>query len=159
DRISQQRLWMSDRLEELHGERPELSFNEARAVAAAELKQRETIIFPHYSLGKGLDRFSRLPKPTDRKFRPLHRQSCDFPSPIELFKQLGVRDWFAPLRSRDETRPSRGYCVEKNSVALPTLALGVLDRRAAGQHVVFDLAVNERHAFVAGTIAVHNCIG
>src|SRR5712692_2176372 len=41
DRIHQQRLWMSDRLEALHHERPELSFHQARAVAATELMERE----------------------------------------------------------------------------------------------------------------------
>src|SRR5205807_6642602 len=29
----------------------------------------------------------------------------------------------------------------------------------AGRYAVFDLAVNDLHAFVAGTVAVHNCIG
>jgi aconitase A len=159
DRINQQRLWMSDRLEALHHERPELSFHQARALAAAELEQREMIIFPHYSLVNGLDRFSRLPKPTDRKFRPLHRQTYDFPSPVELFRQIGARDWFAPLRSRGETSHSKRYCVEKDSLTLPALVLGVLDRRPAGERAVFDLAVNDQHAFVAGTVSVHNCIG
>ncbi len=38
-------------------------------------------------------------------------------------------------------------------------ALQVLDRRPAGERPVFDLAVEDPHAFVAGTVAVHNCIG
>jgi len=159
DKIHQQRLWMSARLEELHQELPELSFNQARDLAALELRQRETIVFPHYSLLEGHDRFSRLPRPTDRKFYPLHRDSCGFPSPVELFDQLGVRDWFAPLLSRTETDHSRRYCVEKNSVTLPTFSLQVLDRRAAGKHAVFDLSVDNLHTFVAGTVGVHNCIG
>jgi aconitate hydratase len=144
---------------ELHKENPDLSFNLAREIAAEELRQRETIIFPHYSLLEGYDRFSRLPKPTDRKFRPLHRESCDFPSPVELFKQLGVRGWFARLGTRDETDYSKRYCVEKDSLKLPSLTLGVLDRRLAAKREVFDLAVNDLHAFVAGTVCVHNCIG
>jgi hypothetical protein len=159
DGINRQRLWMSSRLEELHKENPDLSFNQAREMVAKELRQRETIIFPHYSLLEGYDRFSRLPKPTDRKFRPLHRESCDFPSPVELFKQLGVRSWFARLGVRDETDYSKRYCVEKDSLTLPSLTLGVLDRRDVGRREVFDLAVNDLHAFVAGTVCVHNCIG
>src|SRR5207249_665296 len=43
--------------------------------------------------------------------------------------------------------------------ALPTLTLQVLDRRPAGPREVFDLAVRDLHAFVAGTVCVHNCIG
>jgi hypothetical protein len=159
EKIHWQRLWMADRLEELHQERPDLSFNQARAVAAAELEQREAIVFPHYSLLKGLDRFSRLPRPTDRKFQPLHRRSCDFPSPAELFKQIGARDWFARLLPRGEIGHPKRYCVEKDALTLPALSLGVIDRRPAGKRAVFDLAVNEHHAFVAGTVAAHNCIG
>ncbi len=158
-KINEQRLGMSSRLEELHALRPELSFSQAREVASAELSQRETIVFPHYSLLAGHDRFGRLPQPTDRSFRPLHRESCGFPSPLELFEELGVRDWFAPLLSREETDFGKRYCVEKTSQTLPTFSLRVLDRREAGEHAVFDLSVEGPHAFVAGTVAVSNCIG
>jgi hypothetical protein len=159
DTINRQRLWMGDRLEELHRTRVELSFSATRRLAAAELQEQETPVFPHYSLLEGHDRFSRLPAPRNRKFQPLHRQSCSFPSPVQLFEQLGVRDWFAPLQSRDSTERSKRYCIEKESLALPTFSLTVVDRREAGRHPVFDLAVNDLQAFVAGTVCVHNCIG
>ncbi len=80
---------MADRLEELHRDRIELTFSQARALAAAELVENETPVFPHYSLLEGHDRFDRLPN-DGRKFKPLHRQSCDFPSPVEMFDQLGM---------------------------------------------------------------------
>jgi Aconitase C-terminal domain/Aconitase family (aconitate hydratase) len=159
DHIHQQRLWMSSRLEELHQEDVTLSFSQARRVAAIELLEREAVVSPHYSLLAGSDRFSRLPQATARKFQPLHRESCGFPSPVELFRQMGVRDWFAPLRSRVETDPQKRYCVEKSALELPTFSLQVIERRLAGNRTVFDLAVDEVHAFVAGTVAVHNCIG
>jgi aconitase A len=159
DRINRQRLWMSARLEELHRERPELTFRQARELAAAELSQREAIVFPHYSLLEGHDRFSRLPRPEARRFRPLHRDSCGFPSPVELFEQLGVRDWFARLLARDQGDYSKRYCVEKTATTLPTFTLQVLDRRPAGKREVFDLSVKDLHAFVAGSTCVHNCIG
>jgi aconitase A len=158
-RINEQRLWMSARLEAQHKEDRALSFTQARQTVSAELVQRETAIFPHYSLLEGHDRFTRLPQPTARKFQPLHRDSCGFPSPVELFRQIGAREWFASLGARGETDTSKRYCVEKESLTLPTLALQVLDRREAGQRAVFDLAVNDLHAFVAGTVVVHNCIG
>src|SRR5262249_38949097 len=123
------------------------------------LRQRETIVFPHYSLLEGHDRFTRLPKPEDRRFRPLHRGSCGFPSPVEVLTQLGTRDWFALLLAHTETDYSKRYCVEKDSTTLPAFTLQVLDRRPAGPRAVFDLAVDRLHAFVAGTVAVHNCIG
>jgi aconitate hydratase len=42
---------------------------------------------------------------------------------------------------------------------MPTFALPVVDRRAAGEREVFDLSVDGLHAFVAGGVCVHNCIG
>jgi aconitase A len=89
----------------------------------------------------------------------MERDSCDFPSPVELLTQLGVREWFAPLRSRSETDAGKRYCVEKEALELPTFALQVIDRQSAGERAVYDLAVDDVHAFVAGTCAVHNCIG
>jgi aconitase A len=157
--IHEQRLWMSARLEALHESQRELSFSRARRMIAAELTQRETVIFPHYALLEGYDRFSRLPQATARAFQPLHRDSCGFLSPVEMFKQMGVREWFAPLRSRAETDAPKRYCVEKEALTLPTFTLQVADRQTAGKRHVFDLAVDDIHAFVAGTLAVHNCIG
>ncbi|MGB6603913.1 MAG: aconitate hydratase AcnA [Steroidobacteraceae bacterium] len=156
DTINRQRLWMADRLEELQPFG--MSFSRARELAAAELAGHETPVFAHYSLLEGHDRFSRLPSLTARRFQPLHRQSCDFPSPVELFEQLGVRAWFAPLQTRAAGTPKR-YCVDKNSLELPTFALMLTERRPAGRRPVFDLAVDTLHAFVAGTVNVHNCIG
>ena len=159
DQIHRQRLWMSKRLEELHHADYRLSFSQARKRAAVALMEREPVVFPHYSLLEGHDRFARLPQATTRKFQPLHRDACDFPSPVELFNKIGVRDWFAPLRSHEDAETSKRYCVEKDARTLPTLALQVVERRPAGKRAVFDLAVNDLQAFVAGTVAVHNCIG
>jgi aconitase A len=159
NQIHRQRLWMSARLEELHQADYELSFSRARKIAAVELMEREAVVSPHYALLEGHDRFSRLPQSTARKFQPLHRDSCDFPSPIELFSKIGAREWFAPLRSRADAETSKRYCIEKEARTLPTFALQVVERRSAGRRAVFDLAVNDLHAFVAGTVAVHNCIG
>jgi hypothetical protein len=97
DTINRQRLWMGDRLEELHAADGAMSFNATRTLAAAELSARETPVFPHYSLLEGHDRFSRLPRAAARKFQPLHRQSAGFPAPAELFEQIGARGWFAAL--------------------------------------------------------------
>ncbi|MBV9279582.1 MAG: hypothetical protein JOZ41_05835 [Chloroflexi bacterium] len=157
--INDQRLWMSARLEALRETQPELSFSRARRLAADELAQRQAVIFPHYALLEGHDRFSRLPQATARAFQPLHRESCGFPSPVEMFKQMGVREWFAPLRPRAETDPTRRYGADKEALTIPTFSLQVADRQSAGTRHVFDLAVDGVHAFVAGTFAVHNCIG
>ncbi|MBY0460447.1 MAG: hypothetical protein K2V38_24285, partial [Gemmataceae bacterium] len=158
-RIHDQRLWMADALTALHAERPELSFSRARELAGAALLEREPAVFPHYSLLRGHDRFDRLPRREDRKFQPLHRASCGFPSPVEMLREIGARDWFAPLLPRAKTPGGKRYCVDKDALALPTLALKVIERRTAGRRPVFDLTVPETEAFVAGTVAVHNCIG
>ncbi|HEY6196405.1 MAG TPA: aconitate hydratase AcnA [Candidatus Eisenbacteria bacterium] len=157
-RVHEQRLWMSERIEERHRADRAESFASVRQAAATELLEREPAVFPHYSLLAGHDRFSRLPRSSARRFQPLHRDSCGFPSPVELFRQIGARDRFASLDPRGESTEKR-YCAEKEAMALPTLALQVLDRRPAGKREVFDLAVSDLHAFVAGTVAVHNCIG
>ncbi len=136
-----------------------MAFAQARHAAATQLLERETAVSPHYSLLKGHDRFTRLPQATARKFQPLHRESCGFPSPVELLTQIGVRGWFAPLSTRAEADSTKRYCVEKESLALPTLALQVIDSRPVGARAVFDLSVDSQHAFIAGTVAVHNCIG
>jgi len=159
DGIHRQRLWMANRLGELHRERPNLSFTQAREVASVELREREAVVYPHYSLLTGHDRFNRLPEQGDRKFRLLHRESGAFPSPVEILRDIGAREWFAPLCSRAETPSEKRYCVEKEAMALPTMALKVLERRPAGTRQVFDLSVEGVHAFVAGTVGVHNCIG
>ncbi len=159
DQIHRQRLWMAERLETLHQAEQELPFSRARKIAATALMEREPVVFPHYSFLEGHDRFSRLPQAAARKFQPLHRDACDFPSPVKLFNEIGVREWFAPLHSRANAEPAKRYCMEKDALTLPTLALQVVERRPAGRRAVFDLAVNDLHAFVAGTVAVHNCIG
>jgi aconitase A len=165
DGIHKQRLWMASRLRELHQNQATISFSHARRMVAAELLNRNTegslppIESRHYALLESYDRFSRLPKPQDRKFRPLHRKSWNFPSPVKLFKELGVREWFAPLSKRTTKNQTKRYCVEKEATTLPTFSLLVVGRKPAGERLVYDLSVSDSHAFLAGTVGVHNCIG
>ncbi|MDE1853761.1 MAG: hypothetical protein KGI38_08460 [Thaumarchaeota archaeon] len=164
DGIHEQRLWVASHLKQLHRELPELSFSRLRQVVAVSLIGHEKevslppIVFPHYALLEGTDRFSRLPRAEGRKFRPFHRENYEFPSPTELFTDLGVRDWF-PSKFSAESDGKKHYCVEKEATTLPTFSLRVVGRRQAGPRAVYDLTVDGIHAFVAGTVAVHNCIG
>jgi aconitase A len=158
DTINRQRLWMADRLEALHQMHP-FTFQQTRRIAAAELMMRETALYPHCALLEGHGSFTRLPRPGQRPFTPRNREISNFPSPIELFRQMGVRDWFARLQPRKTSEGSKQYCTEKDTHSLPTFSLQVTDVRPAGTRAVFDLSVNDLHAFVAGTVAVHNCIG
>ncbi len=159
DNINRQRLWMADQLETLHQRAHDLSFSLARHAAAAELTRLEAPVFAHYSLMEGQDRFDRLPSAGEQYFKPLHRESCGFPSPRELFEQIGVGEWFASLQPRGAGGRAKRYCVDKDASALPTFSLQVTDRRPVGRRAVFDISVDQLHAFVAGGVAVHNCIG
>ena len=158
DHIARQRLWMLTRLSVLHREEPKLTFAAARTTAAAELEKHETLIFPHYSTLRGSGSFSHLIAPS-RGFRPLQRKKVDFPSPVALFKEMGVRDWFSELRKHDVADHKKRYCVEKEALDLPTFSLRVIDRRPAREHDVYDLTIDELHAFVANGVLAHNCIG
>ncbi len=159
EHVSRQRLWMSERLSDLHEREPQLSFGRGRAIASVALTEREVVLSQHYALLEGYDRFSRLPSQGERSFRPLHRKTAAFPTPIDVLREIGAREWFAPLSARDDADYAKHYCIDKDALQLPTLALKVVDTRPAGEREVFDLTVDDHHAFVAGTVAVHNCIG
>ena len=165
DGIHRQRLWMASRLDLLHLSQPALSFSRARKAVATTLVGHETeyslppVVAHHYALLEGYDRFSKLPKENGHRFHPTHRDSCGYPSPVALFSEMGVRGWFPPLKGWDEGDHNPKYCVEKESLTLPTFSLKVVDRRASGRRRVYDLSVDDLHAFIAGTVAVHNCIG
>src|SRR5262249_45189308 len=138
-RIHEQRLWMAGRVEARHREHAGHSFSQVRFRAAEELQERETAIFPHYSLLDGHDRSSRLPRRGARLSQPLQRDSCGFPSPLELFRRIGVRDWFARLSARGSGDTSKRYVAGRESLTLPTMSLQVIARRPAGVRRVFDL--------------------
>jgi aconitase A len=157
--IGRQRLQMSRDLENLHQAEPDLPFGKARGRAAAALLEREAAIHPHYSPPEGHDRFSRLPSPDARRFHPLHRDSAGFPPPARMLEEMGVRDWFSPLEGRADLVEDKRYCVDKEALDLPTFSLQVIDRRDAGERRVYDLTIGDIHAFVAGSVCVHNCIG
>ncbi len=157
-KIDEQQLWMSTRLEAAHREWPETPFAQARSAAAAELMEVATPIHAHYSLLEGHDRFTRLARPAGRRFRPLHRQTYGFPSADEFLTQIRARGWFGP-RAKPSGSNGKWYAIEKDSLGLPTMALQVVDRRYAGIRPVYDLSVPGPRAFIAGTVAVHNCIG
>jgi aconitase A len=158
EKVRVQRAWMSHHIDARHREQPALSFTAVRTAAAEELIELEPAVFPHYSMLEGHDRFDRLPE--GRLFKPKHRETCGYLTPSELFAQIGVNNWFAAQSPPPtETVADKRYCVEKDSLSLPTLSLEVLDRRPAGVHDVFDMSVDDVHAFTANTVAISNCIG
>jgi 3-isopropylmalate dehydratase small subunit len=179
DGINRQRLWMADRLEEMQQSNTGVPFAAARQLVANELINRETPVFAHYSLLEGYDRFGGVPK-GEAKFVARNRQACGFPSPAAFFEQIGARSRFAalqpgvgavgepelselwgcdPINNADSIEEPKSYCLEKETLEAPTFALAVIDRREAGVHPVYDIAVDDLNTFVAGTVLVRNCIG
>ncbi|HWX68486.1 MAG TPA: aconitase family protein [Steroidobacteraceae bacterium] len=159
DTVNRQRLWMADHIEALH-QNYDFSFQQTRRMAAAELMTHETTLFPYYALLEGHSDFSRLPPIAGRKwFTARYRGSCDFPSPAAVLREIGARDWFARLQQRHTADTTPRYCADREALTLPTLSLQVRDVRPAGPRPVFDLAVDDLHAFIASTVGVHNCIG
>jgi aconitase A len=157
--IERQRTRMAGALHELHALEPALTFPRARALAAQALLEDEPAIHGHYSLLAGHDRFDRLPVERERRFWPLHRETAGFPSPVQMLHEIGAREWFSALEGRTPLVEDKRYCVDKEALSLPTITLEVLDRRSAGRYHVYDLTVEGTHAFVAGGVCVHNCIG
>ena len=159
DTINRQRLWIADRIEALH-QNYDFRFQQTRRIAAAELMTLEKVLSPQHALLENHSGFAQLPLVSDRKWFSAQHRGCDFPSPAGLLREIGAREWFGSLKPRNSAAPSaRRYCLDKDALALPSLSLRVSDVRTVGPRRVFDLAVNELHAFVGGTVAVHNCIG
>ena len=159
DTINRQRLWMVDRIEALH-QNYDFSFQQTRRMAAAELMTLEKVLSLRHALLENDTGFAQLRLVADRKWFSTRHRGCDFPSPAGLLREIGAREWFGALKPRNSATPSaRRYCLDKNALTLPSLSLRVSDVHAVGPRRVFDLAVNDLHAFVAGNVAVHNCIG
>jgi aconitase A/intein/homing endonuclease len=160
DYVNRQRLWMTDHIEALHSNYG-YTFEQTRRIAAGELMTHEKVLFPHHALLDSHTGFAQLTLVARRKwFAPRYRDAGDFPSPVKLLSEIGARDWFARLAPiGSATQVGKRYCLDKEALVLPSLSLGVADVRSVGPRRVFDIAVEGIHAFIAGTVAVHNCIG
>ncbi|HUH94186.1 MAG TPA: aconitase family protein, partial [Casimicrobiaceae bacterium] len=159
DTINRQRLWMVDRIEALH-QNYDFAFPQTRRIAAAELMTLEPVLAPHHALLEAHTGYYELPRIAGRKWFAASQRGTDFPSPARLLREIGAREWFGRLQSADSGEaPTHRYCLDKEALTLPALSLKVIDVREVGVRRVFDIAVSELHAFVAGNVAVHNCIG
>jgi aconitase family protein (aconitate hydratase) len=158
DTTNRQRLWMVDRIEALH-QNYDFAFHQTRRMAAAELMTLEKTLFPHHALLENHTGFAQLSSVAGRKWFAAHQRGSDFPSPARLLTEIGAREWFARLRPRGAGDSTHRYSVDKEALALPSLSLQVADVRSVGPRRVFDLAVSQLNTFIAGSVAVHNCIG
>jgi aconitase A len=165
DGIKRQRPWVAPRLERPHREQPLLTSPRVRHSVAASLlgggaeESSPPASSPHYAHLGGDDRPAPFHRQRDVHVRPIHGDSRAFQSPTEFFRELGVGGWFAPLEgSADSPREVR-HPVQGEAISLPSFSLKVVARREAGKRKVYDITVDGIHAFIAGTVAVHNCIG
>ncbi|HEX3603797.1 MAG TPA: aconitate hydratase AcnA [Steroidobacteraceae bacterium] len=136
------------------------------SAAAVYWRMLATINRQRLGMADRLDRMYRLPvQRTFARSRSIAAaelaevETPEFPSPAQLFEQLGVSHWFGALRVGQSLDRASRYFVDKESLTLPALSLRVIDRRGAGRRRVFDIAVPQVQAFLAGNVAVHNCIG
>ncbi len=140
-------------------EEPALPFSSVRAQAAEALLEHDSALPPRDSFLQGHDRFDWLPRGDARPFMPLHREPAGLPSPLELLTAIGARDWFSTLEGRAPVVGDQRHGIDREGLSLPTISLAVIGRRSVGTRRVYDLTVEGIHAFVAGGVCVHNCIG
>ena len=84
----------------------------------------------------------RLPNADGPRFKPMHRDSCGFPSPIALFRELGVLHWFVD----PDIVADKRYCVEKAALSLPTFSLSC-HRSTTRRHEARIRSVRRRHSY------------
>jgi aconitase A len=157
--LARQRREFAEGLATLHVDQPKVPFVRARELVAAAVGEKEPVAFSPRALFSGLSSFSDLVGASSRRFRPFHGEGTAFPMAVDVLSDIGARGWFSSLQSRGAADFRKRYAVEKDALTVPTISLRVVGRREVGQHEVFDLSIDDVHAFVAGTVAVSNCIG
>jgi aconitase A len=152
-----QRKAIATRVIALRSAQPGITFARARALAVAEVNETQCLRFNTQALSSGMGAFATLPRTVAGKFRPY--RGLGFPMAVEILEEIGARPWFSSLRVRDAVDRAKTYITDKHSLSAPMLSLKLIARRPAGEREVFDLSVDDVHAFFAGTGAVMNCIG
>ncbi|KNC96410.1 ribonucleoside-diphosphate reductase large chain [Spizellomyces punctatus DAOM BR117] len=84
-----------------------------------------------------------------KQFKFSHVMSAE-----EFLEKLGAREWFANGEAAGKMHMN---AVDIEAMAVPTMKLQLVDRRAAGQVPVFDINVKGLHNFLANGVVVHNC--
>jgi glycine dehydrogenase len=75
----------------------------------------------------------------------------------DFLQEIGADAWFNKHTPRGASYKVT-YAVTQDAEVEPTFHLGVIDVRPVGEHVVYDITVDELHSFVANGAVVHNCI-
>ena len=71
----------------------------------------------------------------------------------EIKKEEGEKE-----EGKEKTKKKTCYGVCRDSNALPTMNLTLIDRRDGGTHKVYDIQVEDTHSFAANGIVSHNCM-
>ena len=163
EETTRQKMWIINRVDEmlnfkaLKSENPKKNIQSKEALEKAinELKEKEVIIH-ECAIPNNHDLIEVLCNGRQgKKF-----SSKKFPTAEEFIKSIGASEWFNDKKSRsaikDETPGS--YSIERDTKALPTMNLKIIDIRPDGVHPVYDIEVDKTHSFVANGVVSHNCM-
>jgi intein/homing endonuclease len=79
-------------------------------------------------------------------------RSGGFPTVEEYLKEIDALKFFS------EETGDMVYGVHRDSKAVPTFSLQVIDVREIGKNDVYDITVDKTHSFVANGVVSHNCL-
>jgi DNA-directed RNA polymerase II subunit RPB2 len=170
--VVRQHNWLVNRVDEItnfskiKAETPDKMVPTKKAILEAieDLKKVEPLIH-EYAIPSTHDITDHLIKGTSfGKFT-----SKSFPTAEEFMEKIGALEWFlkeAPpkpreLEEEDEDitlSSSSSYGVNRDSDALPTMNLTIIDIRPVGLKRVYDIEVEETNSFLANGIVAHNCM-
>jgi DNA-directed RNA polymerase beta subunit/intein/homing endonuclease len=155
--VTRQHNWIVDRVDkltnfsEIKKADPTKIVGTKKAIieAVKELKKMEPLIH-EYAIPSTHDITDHLIKGTQfGKFT-----SKSFPNAEQYLKEVGAFEWFID----DDDADHNCYSVSRETMALPTMNLTVLDVRPCGKEKVFDIEVEEINSFLANGIVAHNCM-
>jgi hypothetical protein len=144
------------------------------AQAYRELAAERPVVNEHFASFRGYARVSRqhltlaLEGPMRGRLRRTHRrtttpsvardgESTGMPRLEDFLASVGARGWFN-RHTRRGSPYKVTYAMPQDGDAEPTMHLGVLDVRPAGEREVYDLTVDGLHSFLANGVVAHNCI-
>jgi len=155
--VTRQHNWIVDRVDkltnfsEIKKADPTKIVGTKKAIieAVKELQKIEPLIH-EYAIPSTHDITDHLIKGTQfGKFT-----SKSFPNAEQYLKEVGAFEWFID----DDDADHNCYSVGRETMALPTMNLTVLDVRPCGKEKVFDIEVEEINSFLANGIVAHNCM-
>jgi intein/homing endonuclease len=162
EETTRQKMWIINRVDEmlnfkaLKAENPKKNIQSKEALEKAinELKAKEVIIH-ECAIPNNHDLIEvSCNEREGKKF-----SSKKFPTAEQFVESIGAKEWFNDKKSRTIKKETPGsYSIERDTTALPTMNLKIIDIRPDGVHPVYDIEVDKTHSFVANGVVSHNCM-